>query len=151
YLESVLKELKVPASSQMLVFSKTSFQGRIISPRHPRALYCNDDAYVGFVPNGDVVELAASDPQLGAVFYTLDQKPAAKPKIVRRVGECLECHASSMTREEPGFVVRSVFPDSSGHPILTNGTFQTTDASPMKQRWGGWYVTGRSGASGYMG
>src|SRR6185295_19053598 len=37
YLLSVLDELKVPKSSQMLVFSKTSFQRERISPRNPRA------------------------------------------------------------------------------------------------------------------
>src|SRR5665213_2682747 len=45
YLDSVLKALNIPVASQMLVFSKTSFQGRIISPQHPRALYFNDNAY----------------------------------------------------------------------------------------------------------
>src|SRR5690242_17694429 len=41
YLISVLKQLKVPVSSQMLVFSKTSFQRDLISPQSPRALYFN--------------------------------------------------------------------------------------------------------------
>ena len=38
YLKSVLDLLKVPAESQTLVFSKTSFQYPRISPQHPRAL-----------------------------------------------------------------------------------------------------------------
>src|SRR5690242_16253005 len=42
YLPSVLKQLGVPASSQMLVFSKTSFQRDLISPVTPRAIYFND-------------------------------------------------------------------------------------------------------------
>ena len=45
----VLTALEVPVSSQMLVFSKTSFQYLHISPEHPRALYFNDDVYVGSV------------------------------------------------------------------------------------------------------
>ena len=73
YLESTLKALGVNASSQMLVFSQTSFQRRRISPRTPRAVYFNDDMYVGWVQNGDVLELSAVDPQYGAVFYTLEQ------------------------------------------------------------------------------
>jgi hypothetical protein len=48
YLTALLKELKVPASSQVLVFSKTSFQLRRISPRIPRALYFGDDIYGSF-------------------------------------------------------------------------------------------------------
>ncbi len=43
YLTSVLSALKIPVSSQTLVFSKTSFQFRNISPQTPRALYFNDD------------------------------------------------------------------------------------------------------------
>src|SRR5262245_24270726 len=38
YLPAVLKELKVPTSSQMLVFSKTSLQRDRIGPRTPRAV-----------------------------------------------------------------------------------------------------------------
>lgn len=151
YLDSVLEALHIPACSQMLVFSKTSFQGKIITPKHPRALYFNDDAYIGFVHSGDVLEFAAADPQLGAVFYTLDQKAVTRPQIIRQTGNCLECHASSMTRDEPGFIVRSVYPDASGQAILSDGTYVTNDSSPIKERWGGWYVTAKSGASGYMG
>src|SRR5690242_10080847 len=47
YLRSVLALLKVPVISQTLVFSKTSFQYPKIGPEHPRALYYNDDVYVG--------------------------------------------------------------------------------------------------------
>src|SRR3954471_4561715 len=48
YLESLLRELKIPISSQTLVFSKTSFQRQLISPENPRALYFDDDTYVGY-------------------------------------------------------------------------------------------------------
>src|SRR5262249_34655453 len=74
YLPSVLRNLGAPVSSQILVFSRTSFQAARIYPRAPRALYFTDDVSVGFVRNGDVVELAAADPTHGAVFFTLDQK-----------------------------------------------------------------------------
>ena len=42
YLTSVLKALGVPADSQMLVFSKTSFQAPKINPKNPRAIFFND-------------------------------------------------------------------------------------------------------------
>src|SRR4029079_13145061 len=61
---AILRELKIPVESQLLVFSKTSVQRVRISPSHPRALYYNDDTYVGWVPGG-LVEVAATDPQLG--------------------------------------------------------------------------------------
>lgn len=84
YLPSVLKELGVSVRSQVLVFSKTSFQARRIAPRTPRALYFNDRTAVGFVRTGDVLELAALDPKQGIIFYTLDQKPASHPRFERR-------------------------------------------------------------------
>src|SRR4030095_2260532 len=49
YLESVLKQLRVPVSSQGLVFSKTSFRLHRISPNNPRAIFFNDEVYVGWV------------------------------------------------------------------------------------------------------
>src|SRR5262249_37432049 len=73
-LRSLLRELSVSQSSQVLVFTKTSLQRHRIGPSRPRAIYFGDDAYVGFCQGGDVLEVTAVDPSLGAVFYTLDQK-----------------------------------------------------------------------------
>jgi hypothetical protein len=53
----------VPTSSQLLVFSKTSFQAPKIFPRIPRAIYHSDDVTVGYVRGGDVLEIASVDPQ----------------------------------------------------------------------------------------
>lgn len=68
---SLLKELDVAVESQVLVFSKTSMQIHKISPTNPRALFFNDSVYVGYVPGSSILELAANDPTLGAIFYTL--------------------------------------------------------------------------------
>ena len=84
YLRSALRALEVPESSQMLVFSKTSLQARRIWPQKPRAIYFNDDVYVGFCQAGDVIEVSVADPQLGTVFYTLDQQPDDKPRFAAR-------------------------------------------------------------------
>lgn len=151
YLLSVLRELDIPISSQTLVFSKTSLQLQRISPRRPRALYFNDDVYVGYCQNGDVLEFAATDPMQGAIFYSLDQSASDSPEFVRDRGSCLTCHASSRTQNVPGYLVRSVFSDGSGHPILGSGTFNTDHTSPMEERWGGWYVTGTHGKTKHMG
>lgn len=151
YLLAVLKELDIPISSQTLVFSKTSLQLQRISPRRPRALYFNDDVYVGFCQNGDVLEFAATDPMQGAIFYTLDQSKTDRPEFVRDRGSCLTCHASTRTQNVPGYLVRSVFADGSGYPILGSGTYNTDHTSPMEQRWGGWYVTGTHGKTKHMG
>jgi hypothetical protein len=56
-----------------------------------------------------------------------------------------------MTQNVPGLMVRSVYPDASGMPLFSAGTFRTTEASPFKERWGGWYVTGTHGGMRHMG
>jgi hypothetical protein len=150
YLLSVLEALSVPVESQVLVFSKTSFQAPRIAPRTPRALYFNDSVSVGWVRGGDVLELAAVDPAQGTIFYTLDQNPAGPPQFVRR-DSCLQCHASPSTVGVPGFLVRSVYPEPTGMPMFRAGSFVTDHRSPFKERWGGWYVSGTHGAQAHMG
>ena len=150
YLPSVLELLNVPVSSQGLVFSKTSFQLQRITPQTPRAIYFNDQVYVGYVVDGDVVEASAVDPEKGAIFYTLDQTRRTTPRFVRR-DECLQCHASPKTLGVPGHMVRSVYTATDGYPIFQAGGFVTDHRSPMKERWGGWYVTGTHGADLHMG
>jgi hypothetical protein len=151
YLKSVLNELKIPFSSQVLVFSKTSFQAKRIGPKTPRALYFNDDLYVGFCLNGDVLEFSAVDAKLGAVFYTLDQNPAAKPEFSRRTDSCLLCHASSAMHGFPGQLVRSVYPEPDGTPAFNLGSVLVNHTTPFDKRWGGWYVTGTSGKQQHRG
>lgn len=151
FLKAVLEELEVPKSSQLLVFSKTSSQIRKISPQRPRAVYFNDDIYVGWVQHGGVVEISSADPMLGAVFFTIDQEQPSQPKIVRDRGQCLICHASSRTQGVPGHLMRSVYVGRSGQPEFGSGTFNTVDTSPLAERWGGWYVTGTHGQQRHMG
>lgn len=151
YLPALLKELGVPQSSQILVFSKTSFQRERIGPKTPRAIYFSDDVYVGFCLHGDVLELSAADTKLGTSFYTLDQEPADRPEFLRQRDSCLTCHASSATGGAPGHLVRSVFTDRHGMPILGAGAYRVDHSSPFKERWGGWYVTGTHGKQAHMG
>jgi hypothetical protein len=150
YLRSVLKALDVPVSSQVLVFSKTSFQAPHIYPRRPRALYFNDETTVGWVRGGDVVEITSQDPRLGTVFHVVDQEETAHPTVERR-GECLQCHLSWTTAGVPGLLIRSVQPDRNGVPLSPTGGYITDHRSPLEQRWGGWYVTGTHGAQRHMG
>lgn len=151
YLQSLLSALDVPVSSQMLVFSKTSFQLQRISPRTPRALYYNDDVYIGWVQHGDVLEISAVGPQLGANFYTLSQSESERPRFERQTHRCLICHGSSHTQGVPGHMIRSVIPSASGMPIYRAGTYRSDHRSPLEQRWGGWYVTGTHGKQLHMG
>jgi hypothetical protein len=150
YLEALLKALEVPAATQVLVFSKTSFQSPRIAPRTPRALYHNANVSIGYVQGGDVLEVAAVDPRQGVVFYTLDQEETAHPRLVRRE-ECMHCHVGTSTLGVPGLVVRSVHADRNGQALLSARAYVTDHRSPIEQRWGGWYVTGLTGAQHHMG
>jgi len=150
YLPSLLKNLDINVDSQMLVFSKTSFQAPLISPRAPRALFFNDDVSVGSVKNGEVLELAALDPKQGVVFYTLNVEKVAKPYFARRE-ECLQCHQVQATLGIPGLEVGSSFPRSDGTPLFQAGYTAVDHRIPIEKRWGGWFVTGTSGNTEHMG
>jgi hypothetical protein len=151
YLKAALKALDVPWSSQVLVFSKTSLQRSRIGPKTPRAIYFNDDVTIGYCRGGDVIEVAASDPNLGTVFYTLDQKPAKTPQFTRQTESCLICHGSSRNQGFPGHLIRSVATDSRGEMILSRGSKSVDHSTPFADRWGGWYVTGTSGKQSHLG
>lgn len=142
YLRSVLRALDIPASSQTLVFSKTSFQFTKISADHPRALYYNDDVYVGAVHQGKTIEIVSFDPMQGAIFYLLDDVKAAKPTFQRAELDCTQCHIAAATRGVPGVLLRSVYPSQTGNLIPRAEQYITDQKSPLNRRWGGWYVTG---------
>lgn len=163
-LPSLLKQLEVPVESQVLVFSKTSLQIHKISPTNPRALYFNDSVYIGYVPGSSILELAANDPALGAVFYTLEIDPKVDEgqegtvsetkqlvELVRDRGQCLSCHATTRTENVPGYLVRSIYPDSSGRPRTGTSSYTTDYRSLFENRWGGWYVTGTHGQMRHLG
>jgi hypothetical protein len=147
----LLEHLEVPRASQTLVFSKTSQQNRKIRPSTPRAIYFNDDVYVGYVTNGDFLELGAVDPAQGARFYAFDQAKAEYPTLKKASDQCMACHETRKTQDVPGFLIRSVFPKKSGHPDFTLGTDSTGHSTPLKKRFGGWYVTGNHGSMRHRG
>jgi hypothetical protein len=152
YLPSVLAALRIPASSQALVFSKTSFQLDKIGPWSPRAIYFGDDTYIGWVQRGTVLEVATVDPARGAMFYTLAQQPAAAPRFERQTHNCLQCHDSSLnTGGVPGFVVQSLYVDRYGYPLSSRRNPVMSDRAPFNERFGGWYVTGTHGDQVHMG
>jgi len=141
YLRSMLSALDVPVESQLAVFSKTSVQARIISPVNPRTLFFNDQVVVGW-PRGGFIEAAALDPQLGIVFYTLNQQATASPRFERGNG-CLACHVSlEATLGVPGLLVRSEAARADGLTMRRLGNEVVDHRVPLSKRWGGWYVTG---------
>jgi hypothetical protein len=149
YLRSALDALGVPIESQMVVFSKTSVQAQRINPQNPRTLFFNDSVVVGWV-RGGFVEVAAQDPRQGVIFYVLDETPVEKPQFIRH-NECLTCHNSNNAMGVPGMLVRSQFTAPNGTTMPWLGNFLTDHRSPMAERWGGWYVTGKTGAIRHMG
>jgi hypothetical protein len=147
YLPAVLEALQLPKESQLAVFSPTSFQAEKISAENPRALFFNDSVAVGWV-RGGLLEVAAQDPQLGPIFYHLDQRPTEQPRF-ERSAECLECHRTWETLAVPGLLVLSTFPPTTRNGYATGGV--TDHRSPFERRWAGWYVTGRAGRTRHMG
>lgn len=150
WLPAVLDALEVPRSSQMLVFSQTSLQRRAINPRNPRAIYYNDDVYIGYIPNAEFLEISTVDPKLGGVFYAVEQVRSRRPKF-ERSQDCLQCHVSGRTMGVPGHFVRSLRTDGSGEIIAGTDASAVTHCTPLAERWGGWYVTGTHGAQTHLG
>jgi hypothetical protein len=151
YLKSVLVNLTIPVDSQTLVFSKSSFQYKKISPEHPRALYFNDDVYIGQVHDGKVIEVVSFDPMQGAIFYILDEHQSDHPIFERAELDCTQCHVAAGTRGVPGVLLRSLFTTKTGTQATPSQSFTTGQESPLSERWGGWYVTGTHGAQTHMG
>jgi hypothetical protein len=148
YMPALLRELGVPVESQLLVYSKTSLQQRLITPEQPRAIYFRDDVVLGTV-HGGVIEIATQDAKQGAVFYTLETTDN-EPRL-RRQGACLGCHYGFATLGVPGFFTRSVPTAVDGRTLPWLGNATVSHATPLAERWGGWYVTGDVGANDHLG
>lgn len=153
YLDELLAALEIDVSSQVLVFSRTSLQVETITPQTPRAIYFNDDSYVAWVQGAANLEVASMDPQLGQVFHTLAQDPDAAPRFERRLGLCLRCHDTyGLTGGGvPRFLLGSGYIDTAGELVSHEGWILTSDRTPLRSRWGGWYVSGYHGSDVHLG
>ena len=144
YIEALLAKLKISKHSQQLVFSTTSLQLSRISPRNPRAIYFNEDLYLGYVPGGQI-EIIGIDPEIGAIPYifsppTTNDK-AWLPTIIRS-RRCMNCHASPDIGGVPGLLISSVIPGPGGGSIDAFRQTQTGHSIPYDLRFGGWHLTG---------
>ena len=152
YLTSALDALNLPADSQLLLFLQTSLQAKRIGPANPRALFFNDRVALGWVRDGDVIEVAAHDATQGTVFYTLEQKPpaatAGEPPQFRRAFVCLGCHITGDTFGVPGLLMFSATESGPGSLIRAVTMDHST---PLAARWGGWLVTGSAGGAAHLG
>jgi len=144
YLKGLLAALDIPIESQVAVFSGTSLQARIINARNPRTIFFNDSTAVGWMAGG-LIEVASLDPKQGANFYLLPQQTTPPLRQLARDTRCLACHCSTATLGVPGFLVRSIPSLPNGMIMPWLGNYTTDHRSPLAERWGGWYVTGRGG------
>jgi hypothetical protein len=153
YLDSLLEALHIDPSSQTLVFSKTSLQVQAISAATPRAIYFNDDTYVAWVQNTGLLEISTMDAALGAVFYTMDNKPEGPAHLERETLRCLACHDTfSLTGGGiPVFLFLSAYENEGGKVVTNTVAKASTDETPLADRWGGWYVTGKDGGMQHLG
>jgi hypothetical protein len=148
YLRSLLDAFDLQVESQVLVYSQTSFQARKINRKNPRAIYFNDRVSVGWVRGGDILEISAQDATQGTIYYTLAQTPDAAPRLSRS-HNCLSCHLSWDTLGVPGPLVLTTMPRRSDSEYA-NGGF-VDHATPLAERWSGWFVTGTKVPKGQLG
>ena len=150
FLISLLKALDIPVSSQLWVFSTTSLQLRLISPSNPRALYFNDELYVGFIPGGRI-EILSLDPDLGGIYYIFSIPAASEPIQVERSDRCMKCHAGEQTGGVPGIVIKSVVPGPTGGSLNAFRQLESGHGIPFHDRFGGWHVTGGPNLTNHWG
>ena len=153
YLDSLLNSLEIDPASQLLVFSKTSLQVQGILPETPRAIFFNDTTYVAWTQGVPTIEIASMDPNLGPVFYTLEQRDTVDAPFERQLGRCLRCHDSySLTGGGvPRFILGSGYIGTDGNLVSHEGWILTSERTPLRNRWGGWYVTGSHGDQVHLG
>ena len=95
--------------------------------------------------SGGLIEVASLDARQGAIFYLLPQQTTPPLRQLARDTRCLQCHYSTATLGVPGFLVRSIPSSPNGMIMPWLGNYTTDHRSPLPERWGGWYVTGRGG------
>jgi hypothetical protein len=152
-LDALLAELRIDPSSQVLVFSRTSLQVGHIRPTTPRAIYFNDETFVSFTPGAPTVEIASYEPDLGPVFYSIGQDPETEASMERRFRACLRCHDtySLSGGGVPRFLIGSGYTGTDGELVSHEAWILTSPSTPLRIRWGGWYVTGRHGDQVHLG
>lgn len=150
FLLNLLKMLDIPVASQTLVFSTTSLQLSLISASNPRAIYFNEEIYVGYIPGGKI-EIVALDPALGAIFYLMDIPRGDAPMNIERTKRCMNCHAGDETGHVPGLVIKSVIPGPNSGSLDAYRINQSGHGIPFHERFGGWYVTGEHGITNHLG
>ena len=164
YFLWLLKELQVPVESQLLVVSKTGLQRKVVSPATPRAMFFSDQTAITWIQDG-MIEVQSFDAGRGPVFYILEgtetRQQVGKVRFARRESCLNGCHAGSATNYLPGLLARSLHVDLEGKPtsvdkagIVVNAISlheNMSHAMPLRERWGGWAVTGAPAGLEHLG
>jgi hypothetical protein len=142
YLPDLLRRLNVAEDSQLLVFSRSSFQAGFVGPASPRAIYFSDTISIAYIPGAPLVEFWAVGRDGRVRFYTLANKQGSVSDLPIEDRECDLCHAGNHPAA-PGPTMLSVSTASNGNVRVWGP--QTDARTPITTRWGGWYVTGLHG------
>jgi hypothetical protein len=103
------------------------------------------------VPGG-LIEVAGIDPQLGPVFYQVKANEAPEvPKTFQRDSSCMLCHGYFFIRDIPSLLALTGMPDKTGELLPRSDFDLVDDTTRFEKRWGGWYVTGYTGAENHRG
>ncbi|MBK8093449.1 MAG: hypothetical protein IPK32_16080 [Verrucomicrobiaceae bacterium] len=133
------------------MFSGSASQGTKVNPKNPRAIYFNDEVYIGVVPGG-LLEMIGVDAKIGGVLYTFQGVGTGRAPTTTGGAECARCHSRPQSGYAQGFFVRSVIPNDSGMMVGAELLGFEGHERPLGRRFGGWFVTsahpdifGRSG------
>jgi hypothetical protein len=133
-----------------MAYSATSLQSGLILPSNPRAIFFNEEVYVGYVPGGRL-EVAAIDPVLGPVFYLAESDSAGRLQA-QRTERCMNCHAGRTSWGVPGLVVESVIATATSGASLDGFRRERAGHTiPLAERLGGWHVTGAHEQGDHLG
>jgi hypothetical protein len=93
------------------------------------------------------------DAERGPVFYTLANRDPDATQFSRQTSRCLSCHDtfSLSGGGVPRFLFASTLVDTDGQSLNGMPGVDTTDQTPLSERWGGWYVTGNEGPPAHLG
>ena len=140
--------LEIPVSSQTLVFSKTSFQYRKISPQTPRALYFNDDVYVGKVHDGKAIEIVSFDAQAGRDLLPARRAAGRAAGLPARRARLHALPRRRRHAQRPRRADPLDLPDADRHAGRADAVVSSpATRARCAKRFGGWYVTGTHGAA----
>ncbi|MGE4551421.1 MAG: hypothetical protein AAEJ57_08515, partial [Opitutales bacterium] len=125
-------------------------QSNLISPKNPRAVYFNEDLYLGWVPGGRI-EVIGIDPDWGSITYIFDPPRTKTHSLIQRATRCMNCHAASEFGGAPGLLASSVVPGPGGGSLDAFRQGKTGHGIPFSDRFGGWHLTGKHGIKSHWG